>query len=38
LDIAEGTVKAHLSIAYRAIDVKNRTEAVYLAAKLNLGL
>ncbi len=38
LDIAEGTVKAHLSIAYRVIDVKNRTEAVYLAAKLNLGL
>lgn len=38
LDIAEGTVKAHLSIAYRVIDVKNRTEAVYLAAKVNLGL
>ena len=38
LDIAEGTVKAHLSIAYRVIDVKNRTEAVYMAAKINLGL
>lgn len=38
LDIAEGTVKAHLSIAYRVIDVRNRTEAVYLAAKANLSL
>jgi len=38
LDIADGTVKAHLSIAFRIIGVKNRTEAVYLAAKVNLGL
>ncbi|MBL4673789.1 MAG: response regulator transcription factor [Arenicella sp.] len=38
LNIAEGTVKAHLSIAYRVINVKNRTEAVYLAAKLKFGL
>ena len=33
LDIAEGTVKAHLSSALRAFGVKNRTEAVFLAAK-----
>lgn len=38
LDIAEGTVKAHLSMAYKIIDVKNRTEAVYMAAKLKFGL
>jgi DNA-binding NarL/FixJ family response regulator len=38
LNIAEGTVKAHLSIAYRVINVKNRTEAVYMAAKLKFGL
>ncbi|RBP51221.1 response regulator transcription factor [Arenicella xantha] len=38
LDIAEGTVKAHLSMAYKVIDVKNRTEAVYVAAKLKFGL
>lgn len=29
LDIAEGTVKAHLSKAYRLLDVHNRTEALY---------
>ena len=34
LNIAEGTVKAHLSVAFRVLDVKNRTEAVFLAAKL----
>ena len=34
LNIAEGTVKAHLSVAYRILDVKNRTEAVFKAAKL----
>ncbi len=33
LDIAEGTVKAHLSSAFRAFGVRNRTEAVFLAAK-----
>lgn len=38
LDIAEGTVKAHLSVAYRVIGVKNRTEAVYMAAKLKFDL
>jgi len=36
LDLAEGTVKAHLSAAFRALGVKNRTEAVFLSAKLGL--
>ena len=36
LDIAEGTVKAHLSLAYRTLGVHNRTEAVFAAAKLGL--
>lgn len=30
LGIADGTVKAHLSAAYRALGVRNRTEAVVL--------
>lgn len=38
LNIAEGTVKAHLSAAYRVLDIKNRTEAVYLMAKLGVKL
>jgi len=38
LDIAEGTVKVHLSLAFRIIGVRNRTEAVYLAAKVNLSI
>ncbi|MCB1691554.1 MAG: response regulator transcription factor [Pseudomonadales bacterium] len=33
LNIAEGTVKAHLSAAFRAMGVHNRTEAVYLASR-----
>jgi len=37
LDIAEGTVKAHLSLAFRALGVNNRTEAVFAAAQLGLG-
>ena len=36
LDIAEGTVKAHLSMAYKALGVHNRTEAVFAAAKMGL--
>jgi len=36
LDIAEGTVKAHLSLAFRALGVNNRTEAVFAAAQLGL--
>jgi DNA-binding NarL/FixJ family response regulator len=38
LDISEGTVKLHLSAVFRALDVHNRTEAVYAAAKLGLRL
>lgn len=38
LNIAEGTVKAHLSAAYRALGARNRTEAVYIATRHNLQL
>lgn len=33
LGIAEGTVKLHLSAAYRALGVSNRTEAVFAVAE-----
>ena len=36
LNIAEGTVKAHLHLAYRALGVTNRTQAVYKLAELDL--
>lgn len=36
LDISDHTVKAHLSGAFRVLGVRNRTEAVYAAAKLGL--
>jgi len=36
LRIAEGTVKLHLTAAYRALNVRNRTEAVYAAANLGI--
>jgi len=36
LCIAEGTVKAHLSAAFSILEVSNRTEAVYVASKLEL--
>ncbi len=36
LDISEGTVKSHLSSAFRVLDVRNRTEALYAAARLGL--
>ena len=36
LEISEGTVKAHLSAAFRALGVRNRTEAVFAAARLGL--
>lgn len=36
LNISEGTVKAHLSAAFRALGVQNRTEAVFVAAKLGI--
>jgi len=38
LDIAEGTVKVHLSTAYKILGVKNRTEAVFQIAKLGFTL
>ncbi len=38
MDISEATVKAHLSAAFRALDVRNRTEAVFAAARLGLPL
>ncbi len=37
LDIAEGTVKSHLSSAYEAMGAKNRTEAVLISAKYGIG-
>lgn len=36
MNISEGTVKAHLSAAFRTLGVHNRTEAVFVAAKLGL--
>jgi DNA-binding NarL/FixJ family response regulator len=38
LDVSEGTVKAHLSSVLRTFGVRNRTEAVYAAAKMGLRL
>jgi len=38
LDVSEGTVKAHLSSVLHALGTRNRTEAVYVAAKLGLRL
>lgn len=38
LDIAEGTVKAHLSAAFKVLGARNRTEAVYIVSKLNIEL
>ena len=38
LDIAEGTVKTHLSAVLHALGAHNRTEAVYAAAKMGLRL
>lgn len=35
LDISEGTVKAHLSAAYKVLKVRNRTEAVLRFAEIN---
>ena len=36
IGISESTVKLHLSAAFRALGVQNRTEAVYVAAQLGL--
>jgi len=38
MDISEGTVKLHLSAAYKALNVHNRTEAVYKLSKHKLVL
>lgn len=38
LDVSEGTVKSHLSSVLHALGTRNRTEAVYAAAKLGLRL
>jgi len=38
LDISEATVKTHLAAVFRLLDVHNRTEAVYAAARLGLNL
>lgn len=36
LGIAEGTVKLHLSAVFRALNVSNRTEAVFAVAELGI--
>lgn len=36
LDVSEATVKAHLSASFRALGVRNRTEAVFAAARIGL--
>jgi DNA-binding NarL/FixJ family response regulator len=36
MQLSEGTVKAHLSSAFRTLGVQSRTEAVYMAAKVGL--
>jgi len=38
MSLSEGTVKQHLSSAFRALGVANRTEAVYRAAELGIEL
>lgn len=36
MQISEATVKAHLSASFRALGVRNRTEAVFTAARMGL--
>nr|WP_267875813.1 MULTISPECIES: response regulator transcription factor [Massilia] len=36
MQLSEGTVKAHLSAAFRTLGVQNRTEAVFAAARMGL--
>jgi DNA-binding NarL/FixJ family response regulator len=36
LEVSEATVKAHLTAVFQALGARNRTEAVYVAAKLGL--
>jgi DNA-binding NarL/FixJ family response regulator len=38
LDLAEGTVKTHISAILRALDVANRTQAVFKLSKLGIQL
>ncbi len=38
MDISEATVKAHLSASFRALGVRNRTEAVFAAARYGITL
>jgi DNA-binding NarL/FixJ family response regulator len=38
LEVSEGTVKQHLSTAFRLLNVNNRTEAVYAVAELERNL
>lgn len=38
LNVSEHTVKAHLSAVFRALGAKNRTDAVYQAARLQVVL
>ena len=38
LGISEGTVKSHLSAVFRVMNVRNRTEALYSAARYGLKL
>lgn len=37
-NLAEGTVKAHLSTAFRVLGARNRTEAVFRAAQLGVSV
>lgn len=36
MQLSEGTIKAHLSAAFRILGVQNRTEAVFAAARMGL--
>ncbi|MBL4794799.1 MAG: response regulator transcription factor [Pseudomonadales bacterium] len=36
LDIADGTVRVHMSTIYRVLGVENRTQAVVKAGKLGI--
>jgi len=38
LNLSDATVKAHLTLTFRALGVSSRTEAIYAAAKLGLRL